>query len=182
MPENRRFDWRGTDAAAAALRAFDRLLTRGTAGFNAVAMAQAVPVGPGGRREAIDVFSRGQFLGSQDELERYVQPLIDAAGTPTKRTFTTLKYWDMQRMFASAEGTRHAFGDISRYSRAPLPDRVYAKIADLLAECPSRSPQSNGSMWSLGWIGGPVVRRLGRRDRIRPPRHAHAAARDAGVG
>ncbi len=81
-----------------------------------------------------------------------------------KRTLTTLKYWDMQRMFASAEGTRHSFGDVSRYSRAPLPDQTYARIAELLAECPSRTAQSNGSMWSLGWIGGPVVRRFGRRE------------------
>jgi FAD/FMN-containing dehydrogenase len=158
-----RFDWRGADAAQAVLGAFDRLLTRDTRGFNAVAQAGASPVGPGGPREAIDVFSRGQFLGTQDELERYVQPLIDSAGPPAKRTLTTLKYWDMQRMFASAEGTRHAFGDVSRYSRAPLPDSIYAKVGDLLADCPSRTPQSNGSMWSLGWIGGPVVRRFGRR-------------------
>ena len=159
-----RFDWRGADAAAAALRAFDRLLQRDTRGFNAVAMAQASPVGAGGPREAINVFSRGQFLGTQDELERYVQPLVDAAGPPVKRTLTTLKYWDMQRMFAGAEGIRHSFGDISRYSKMPLPDETYAKIADLLADCPSRTPESNGSMWSLGWIGGPVVRRFGRRE------------------
>ena len=178
-----RFDWRGADAAAAVLRAFDRLLTRDTQGFNAVAMAQASPVGAGGPREAIDVFSRGQFIGTQAELERYVQPLIDAAGPPAKRTLTTLKYWDMQRMFASSEGTRHSFGDVSRYSKAPLPDDTYAKIADLLAVCPSRTPESNGSMWSLGWIGGPAVRRFHRRrDRVRPSRHAHAAARDSGVG
>jgi FAD/FMN-containing dehydrogenase len=158
-----RFDWRGADAAAAVLRAFDRLLTRDTQGFNAVAMAQASPVGAGGPREAIDVFSRGQFIGTQAELERYVQPLIDAAGCPTQRTLTTLKYWDMQRMFASSEATRHSFGDVSRYSKAPLPDDTYAKIADLLAVCPSRTPESNGSMWSLGWIGGPAVRRFDRR-------------------
>ena len=138
---------------------------------------------PDGPREAIDVFSRGQFLGTQAELERYVQPLIDAAGPPAKRTLTTLKYWDMQRMFASAEGTRHSFGDVSRYSRAPLPDQTYAKIADLLAGAPAGPRESNGSMWSLGWIGGPVVRRVRpARDRLRASRHADAAARDAGVG
>ncbi len=38
-----RFDWRGADAAAAVLGAFDRLLMNAPAGFNAVAMAQATP-------------------------------------------------------------------------------------------------------------------------------------------
>jgi FAD/FMN-containing dehydrogenase len=159
-----RFDWRGADAAAAVLGTFDRLLQNAPAKFNAVAMAQAVPVGPGGPREAISVFSRGQYIGPQSELEAFVQPLISAAGAPAKKTLTTMKYWDMQRMFAGAEGTRHSFGDISRYSAAPLPDRIVDQVVDLLADCPSRSEQSNGSMWSLGWIGGPVVDRVGRRD------------------
>jgi FAD/FMN-containing dehydrogenase len=158
-----RFDWRGADAAAAVLRTFDHILTTAPAAFNAVAMAQASPVGPAGPREAIDVFSRGQYIGPLSELQELVQPLIAAAGTPAKSVLTNFKYWDMQRMFSTAETQRHAFGDISRYSRAPLPDGVYAQIGDMLASCPSRTPDSNGSMWSLGWIGGPVVNAIGRR-------------------
>lgn len=159
-----RFDWRGADAATAVLRAFDHLLATAPAALNAVASAQAAPVGAAGPREAVDVFSRGQYIGPLSELRALVQPLIDAAGPPAKTTLTTYKYWDMQRMFATAETARHAFGDISRYSRAPLPDSVYAQIGDLLAACPSRSAASNGSMWSLGWVGGPVVNAVGRRD------------------
>ncbi|MFL5830566.1 MAG: FAD-binding oxidoreductase [Solirubrobacteraceae bacterium] len=159
-----RFDWRGADAAAAVLGAFDKLLKTAPAALNAVAMAQASPVGPGGPREAIDVFSRGQFIGPLSELQTLVQPLIDAAGVPAKTVFQTKSYWDMQRMFASAETTRHSFGDISRYSTKPLPDAVTAKVADLLAECPTRTAESNGSMWSLGWVGGPVMNAVGRRD------------------
>jgi FAD/FMN-containing dehydrogenase len=159
-----RFDWRGADAAAAILGAFDKLLTSAPAALNAVAMAQASPVGDGGPREAIDVFSRGQFIGPLSDLRSLVQPLVDAAGTPAKTVLQTLKYWDMQRMFASAETTRHSFGDISRYSTRPLPDAVAAKVADLLANCPTRTPDSNGSMWSLGWVGGPVIHSVGRRD------------------
>jgi len=158
-----RFDWRGADAGTAVLRTFDHILATAPAALNAVAMAQASPIGSGGPREAIDVFSRGQYIGPLSELQALVQPLIDAAGPPTKKVLTTYKYWDMQRMFASAETTRHAFGDISRYSRAPLPDDVYARIGDLLAACPSRSADSNGSMWSLGWVGGPVMNSIGRR-------------------
>ena len=54
------------------------------AALNAVATAQASPVGAGGPREAIDVFSRGQFIGPLSDLRSLVQPLIDAAGTPAK--------------------------------------------------------------------------------------------------
>ncbi len=160
-----RFDWRGADAAAAVLGAFDQVLKTAPAALNAVAQAQAVPIDPSkGKREAITVFSRGQYIGPLSELEDLVQPLITAAGTPVKTTLTTMKYWDMQLMFASAELKRHAFGDISRYSSKPLPDHVLAKIADLLADCPSRTDESNGSMWSLGWIGGNVMDSISRRD------------------
>jgi FAD/FMN-containing dehydrogenase len=159
-----RFDWRGVDAAAAVLRAFDRLLETAPAALNAVAMAQASPVGAGGPREAIDVFSRGQYIGPISDLRSLVQPLIDAAGEPARTVLQTMKYWDMQRMFASAESARHAFGDISRYSAKPLPDAVIAKVVDLLADCPTRTAESNGSFWSLGWVGGPVMKATGRRD------------------
>ncbi len=103
------------------------------------------------------MFSRGQYIGPVAELGELVQPLIDAAGPPVKTQLTTFPYWDMQRMFASTEAERHGFGDLSRYSNKPLPDRVVAKVADLLANCPSRDAASNGSMWSLGWVGGSVV-------------------------
>ena len=153
-----RFDWRGADAAAAVLGAFDHVLAKAPAALNAVAQAQAVPLAAGeNKRDAVTVFSRGQYIGPLSELKELVQPLIDAAGPPAKTQLETFKYWDMQRMFASSEAERHGFGDLSRYSNKPLPDRVVAKVADLLANCPSRDAESNGSMWSLGWIGGPVV-------------------------
>ena len=44
-----RFDWRGADAAAAVLGAFDHVLAKAPAALNAVAQAQAVPLA--GRRE-----------------------------------------------------------------------------------------------------------------------------------
>lgn len=159
-----RFDWRGADAAAAVLGAFDKLLKTAPAALNAVATAQASPVGAGGPREAIDVFSRGQYIGPLSDLQALVEPLIDAAGKPAKTLLQTMKYWDMQRMFATAETARHSFGDISRYSTTPLPDAVIAKVADLLVQCPTRTADSNGSMWSLGWVGGPAMKAHGRRD------------------
>jgi FAD/FMN-containing dehydrogenase len=158
-----RFDYRGADAAAAVLATFDRILTHAPPAFNAVAMAQASPVGPGGPREAIDVFTRGQYLGPVEELRELVAPLL-AAATPTTAVLQTMPYWDMQRLFASRETEHHGFGDVSRYSKAPLPDAVVGKVVDLLAACPARTATTNGSMWSLGWIGGDVVNAVGRRE------------------
>jgi FAD/FMN-containing dehydrogenase len=158
-----RFDWRGADAAAAVFRAFDRILQSAPPALNAVAMAQASPVGPGGAREAIDIFSRGQYIGPVDDLRELVAPLL-AAATPVKTQLETKTFWDMQATFASKEAEWHSWGDISRYSRAPLPDSVIAKVVDLVAECPTRTTTTNGSMWSLGWIGGDVVNAYGRKD------------------
>ena len=160
-----RFDWRGAHGAAAVLSAFERILAKAPAELNAVAQAQAVPLAPGeNKHDAIKVFSRGQYIGPLSELKELVQPLIDAAGPPAKAQLETVKYWDMQRMFASVEAERHGFGDLSRYSSRPLPDHIHAQVADLLADCPSRDASSNGSIWSLGWIGGPVVDSFGLRD------------------
>jgi FAD/FMN-containing dehydrogenase len=160
-----RFDWRGADAAGAVLGAFEHVLAKAPAALNAVAQAQAVPVQAGeNKRDAVTVFSRGQYIGPLSELKELVQPLIAAAGPPVKTQLETFKYWDMQRMFASAEAERHGFGDLSRYASKPLPDVVHAKLADLLANCPSRDAASNGSMWSLGWVGGPVVDSFRPRD------------------
>ncbi len=66
-------------------------------------------------------------------------------------------------MFASPEPEPHSWGDISRYSRTHFRTHVMAKVGDLLAECPVRTKDANGSMWSLGWVGGPVVGSIGRR-------------------
>jgi len=151
-----RFDYRGADAAAAVLAAFDKLLQTAPPALNAVAMAQATPVGSGGPREAIAVFTRGQFVGSLSDLRDLVRPLL-AAAKPTKTTFQEMSFWAMQRMIATAEPPSHSFGDISRYTAAPLPDRAVAAVVDLLAACPSRTDDANGSFWSLGWVGGNVV-------------------------
>jgi FAD/FMN-containing dehydrogenase len=152
-----RFDWRGADAATAVLSAFDEVLATAPAALNAVAQAQAVPVGRLGPREAITVFSRGQYIGSSGELYDLVRPLITAAGAPLHLTINEMTFWDAQDIFASAEAEKHSFGDISRYASKPLPQAVVAAMVDLLARCPSRSDDANGSLWSLGWIGGPVV-------------------------
>jgi FAD/FMN-containing dehydrogenase len=152
-----RFDWRGADAATAVLSTFDDVLSTAPTALNAVAQAQAVPVGRPGPREAITAFSRGQYIGPSGELYDLVRPLIAAAGLPVHITINEMPFWDAQQIFASTEAEKHSFGDISRYANKPLPQAVVAGMVDLLAKCPSRSDDANGALWSLGWIGGPVV-------------------------
>jgi FAD/FMN-containing dehydrogenase len=156
-----RFDYRGADAAAAVLSKFDEILEGAPPELNAVAMSQAVEVGPGGPREAIATFSRGQYLGPMSKLTELVSPLLQVA-TPVKTTLQTLSFWEMQAALAGAEAEPHSFGDISRYSTAPLPAAVVARVVDLLVECPSRDTNNNGSVWSLGWVGGDVVHSVPR--------------------
>jgi FAD/FMN-containing dehydrogenase len=159
-----RFEWQGADAAAAVLATFDKLMTSAPAALNAVAMAQATPVGKGGAREAIIVFSRGQFIGPLSELKHLVQPLLKAAPSPTKVILQEMTFWDMQKVFATTEPEPHSFGDISRYAAKPVPEHAVDKMVDLLTHCPSRTDAANGSVWSLGWVGGSVVNSIGRRD------------------
>jgi FAD/FMN-containing dehydrogenase len=156
-----RFDYRGADAAEAVLSKFHEILHGAPTTLNAVAMAQAVEVGRGGPREAIASFSRGQFLGPMSKLTELVSPLLEVA-TPVKTTLQTLSFWEMQAMLAGAEAELHSFGDISRYSAAPLPAGAVAKVVDLLVECPSRDTNNNGSVWSLGWVGGEVMNSVPR--------------------
>ena len=178
-----RFDWRGADAAARSCAHLTSFSTRMPGDSTLSPWPRRHPLGPDGPREAIAVFSRGQYIGPSPSSRRYVQPLIDAAGLPAKRTLTTLKYWDMQRMFASSEGTRHAFGDVSRYRQGATARRHLREDRRPAGGMSQSDPGVNGSMWSLGWIGGPAVRRFDRRaDRLRPSRHADAAARHSGVG
>ncbi len=144
------------------LGTFDRLLQNAPAKFDAVAMAQAVTVGAAGPREAISVFSRGQYIGPQSQLEAFVEPLVGATGAPAKATLKTMKYWDMQRMFAGAEGARHSFADISRYSAARFPTRssITSWTRWRTARAAARRPTARCAHWVgsvlprlTGWAG-----------------------------
>jgi FAD/FMN-containing dehydrogenase len=158
-----RIDWKGADAAAAVLAAFHGILQNAPPALNAVAMAQATPVGGDGPRGAITVFSRGQYVGPIDELRSLIGPLL-AVPKSTSSTIEPKTFWNMQQMFASTEQESHSFGDISRYAAKPIPDSAVAKLVDLLAACPSRDDKNNGSIWSLGWVGGKVVDKFARTD------------------
>ena len=69
--------WRGAEAATGAFVAFDEILRNAPAAFNAVLLAQAAPVGPA-LREAMWVWTRGQYVGPLDETPRPDPP--DAGG------------------------------------------------------------------------------------------------------
>ena len=158
------FSWRGVEAAAAVLTAFDAIEQRAPDAFSAVAFAQATEVGPGGPGEAIDVRSRGLFIGSSDELRDLVAPLVAAAGEPTAAKVVDQGFWATQRERIGSDSPPHSWGDISRYANAPVPTAAYERQAQLLAACPHRSKEANGSMWSLGWVGGGVIGGRGRTD------------------
>lgn len=157
-----RFDWTGADAALAVLDTFNHLIAGAPPALNAVAAATATPVGSAGPRGAIDVFSRGQYIGPVADLQDLVQPLIKAAGAPAKSVLTSMTFWDIYSMLSTPEPPSHSFGDVSRYAAAPVPEVVTSRVVDLLTRCPSRDDNNNGSFWSLGWVGGDVVNAVPR--------------------
>jgi FAD/FMN-containing dehydrogenase len=151
-----RFGYRGADAAEAVLAAFDSIVQTAPPALNAVAMASAGPIGEGGPREAIDVMSRGQYIGPIDELRDIIAPLLRDV-RPVTQTLEEMSFWDVQRMIASTETESHSWCDISRYANAPIRQRTTTDLVDLLVEAPSRSAEANASIWSLGWVGGAVM-------------------------
>ncbi|HEX4163226.1 MAG TPA: FAD-binding oxidoreductase [Acidimicrobiales bacterium] len=160
-----RFDWRGAEAAEAVLYTFNNLIAKAPAALNAVAAATAVKEeGAEGPRDAIEVFSRGQYIGPLDELKDLVQPLIDAAGTPLKSELRPIGFWEVVKIISTIEPPSHGFGDISRYAVDPLPRSAVTELVDLVSLSPSRDNDNNGSIWSLGWVGGSVVDKYARTD------------------
>ncbi|MGH8620912.1 MAG: FAD-binding oxidoreductase, partial [Burkholderiales bacterium] len=158
-----RLDWRGAEAAKGVLATFDRILVDAPAQLNAVAMAQAVPGND--PREAIAVMSRGHFLGSRADLLDLIAPLVKV-GTP-QRQVEVMPFWDMQKIWVTEETPTHSFGDTCRYAARPLPGQATNDLVERLVACPHRSDTANGSIWSLGWVGGPVV------DRFQPAETAY---------
>jgi hypothetical protein len=159
------FQGRGADLAARLFDEFNRLMATGESRLNAVARAQAVKIGAGGPREAIDVMSRGQFIGPERELMRVLSsfPLLRRSWKMQEMPF-----WEVAGKFNGDPSPSHSFGDISRYARKPVSDAAISKQIELLVKCPSRSDVNDagasGSMWSLGWVGGNVMNSVGRTD------------------
>lgn len=159
-----RYEWQGADAAEAVLSAFDTMMQTAPPALNAVAMAQATPIGSDGPRAAIQVMSRGQYIGPLDELDDLIRPLQSIPGR-TRDDFFDQPFWQTIRTVVTGEPEPHSYGDISRYADAPIPQDVISDMVDNLADCPSRSADDNGpngAIWSIGWVGGDVVNAVSR--------------------
>jgi FAD/FMN-containing dehydrogenase len=174
-----RFEWMGEEAAAEVISTFHQVLASAPAALNAVVMAEATDreTDP---RAAIHTMTRGQYIGPVDELRELIEPLNSIGGKTTDYR-EELSFWDIQRMIASEEPPQHNFGDMSRYALEPIADDVVANIVDLVAECPHRSDDANGSFWSLGWVGGDVVSQFGRTDTAYVHRDAFSLLRPTTV-
>jgi hypothetical protein len=159
-----RYDWQGADAAEAVLSAFDSMMQTAPPALNAVAMAQATPIGSDGPRAAIHVMSRGQYIGPLDELDDLIRPLHSIANR-TRDDFFDQPFWQTIRTVVTGEPEPHSYGDISRYADAPIPQDAISDMVDILVDAPSRDADDNGpnaAIWSIGWVGGDVVSSVSR--------------------
>jgi FAD/FMN-containing dehydrogenase len=158
-----RFGWTGADAALAMLVALDRIHQTAPPEFVASAGVQATPADDIGPRAAMDVFVRGQFLGSEDDFMAIVAPLLEAA-PPASRDIRVEPFWEVAPRFTNPESENHSWGDISRYANAPLPERALERVVALIADAPSRTASTNVQFWMIGWVGGAVMDSVGRTD------------------
>ena len=159
-----RYDFTGADAAGAMFAEFNRVCATAPAAFNAAASVRATPIESDDSREPISAFFRGQYVGPSAELTDLLAPIL-AAATPTQTAFQDMPFWEVQsEIFSAQSPPPHPFSDISRYAREPLPDDVVATVIDLVEDCPVRTDESYGSMWSQAWVGGDVMSSVGRTD------------------
>jgi len=157
-----RFAWTGADAALAMLVALDRIHQTAPPEFVASAGIQATPVGADGPAAAMDVFVRGQFLGSEDDFRAMVAPLLAATPPPTTIDIRVESFWTVAPRFTNPASESHSWGDISRYADSPLPEAALQHIVDLTADAPSRTESTNVQFWMIGWVGGAVMDSVGR--------------------
>ena len=156
-------EWLGADTAIKVFAAFNKLMATNEPRLNATARAQAVETTQGrSARDAIDVRSRGQFLGSKLELMQLLQSFPSPNKIGSLPDMKEISYWEAAQLFVAAPSESHSFGDISRYAQKPISTSAIEAQIQLLAECPSRSQDANGSMWSLGWVGGSVINAVKR--------------------
>ena len=165
-----RFDWRGADAAAAVLAAFDKLCRRRPPELNAVAMAQASRSAAGGPREAIDVMSHAASSSA-----RSISCATSCAPSSSWHAPPDVGPGEVDSGTCSGSSPPrstevHSLGDISRYARQALPDSASARWSSCSPPARAGPRTTNGSFWSLGWVGGRRGQLVGRhRDRLRAP-------------
>ena len=117
-----RFTWTGADAALAMLIALDDIHQTAPPEFVASAGVQATPMRLNGPDAAMDVFVRGQFLGTEDDFRAIVAPLL-AAARPETEDIRVEPFWVVAPPDSTnPESENHSWGDISRFADAPLPE------------------------------------------------------------
>ena len=131
----------------------------------------------------MDVFVRGQFLGSEDDFRAIVAPLL-AAAPPVTEDIRVEPFWEVAPRFTNPESENHSWGDISRFADAPLPESALERVVELIADAPSRSQETNVQFWDdrVGREAGLWNSRRPHGNRLRAPRHDRAAEADARVG
>ena len=177
-----RYDFRGADDAGAMLAAFHASSDGARRPQRQLRMAQASPVGSGGPREAIDAFTRGQYVGPSDELRDLLAPCSPPPRRRSGRSRRCRSGTCSSRSGHRANPTPHSFGDLSRYAGDAAARRRRRRDGRPPRRLPVPHGDANGSVWSLGWVGGDVVDPFARTDTAYvAPRPADAAAPDTGV-
>lgn len=127
---------------------------RVTSRLKSVARAEAVMIGAGGPREAIDVMSRGQFIGPGREPVRVLSsfPLLGSSWTMQEMPF-----WGVAGRFNGEPSPSHSFGDVSRYAWKPVSDTAISNQIELLVKCPSRSDVNMAPPVPCGRSSGSVA-------------------------
>lgn len=157
------FEFLGSTAAFEVLKRFDTLLQTAPAGLNAVCMAEAVPKDERSPNAAIRSMVRGQYVGTESEARDLLAPISKIAGS-TAQTLENLNFWQAQANLSTANPQPHSFAEPNRFTRDRLPDDLLAGVVDALENCPSQSTEATGSVWLFGWVGGPVVGKVGPTD------------------
>jgi FAD/FMN-containing dehydrogenase len=157
--------WRGDQNAIKAFMGFNKVMANAElTAINANTMAQALPIDGGSANEAIAVRTRGQYLGAPGRLANELLVNLPRPAKMEDSEITEMSFWEAAAKFINDPAKIHSFGDISRYSAKPVSEEAITNQVKVLVDCPSRTSEANGSMWSLGWVGGKVVDKFARTD------------------
>jgi hypothetical protein len=154
---------RGANLAVKLFVEFNKLMENPESRLNAVARAQAVEPSGGGDLADIDYWSRGQFIGPEDDLRDLLFQSFPLLRSNWK--MTEMSFWDAAAKFVNDPAVPHSFGDISRYAAKPVSEDAIGKQIDLITRCPGRATGPigpSGALWSIGWVGGGKINSIGR--------------------
>jgi FAD/FMN-containing dehydrogenase len=101
------------------------------------------------------VFSAGQYLGSTDDLQRLLAPLL-AAGTPANLQIRMISFMDALALFGGDTADMHPkFKNSSAYAPAALSDEAIAAILERMqaAPGPTNSIQLDGLGGAIAAVG-----------------------------